>query len=113
VITAPKRAIATVKASIEKTGANEPSIVRRDAFLLAEGEFEVLLPETEAVELAVELPFELALELPEGDVLDGAAAPGAVMDAKLGGVVPFGFTENCWDEAKTLVKLVVLTRLAT
>ncbi|GJJ12498.1 hypothetical protein Clacol_006741 [Clathrus columnatus] len=80
VITAPKRVIAAVKASIERTGANEPSIARSDAFLLGEDEFDELEPEPEAVAFPLEL-------LEEGDVLDGvAAALGAVMDAKLGGV---------------------------
>lgn len=70
-----------VIASIETTGTTELSSVRNDAFLL---EAEPEVPELGDVELPVEL---LELELPAGEVLDGvAAAPGAVTEAKLGGV---------------------------
>lgn len=85
---APNTLITPVMASIEIIGTNETSTARKEAFFVGEGE--ALDPEVELLEPELEL--ELAAV---GEVLDGvAAAPGAVMEAKLGGVVPLGCTEK-------------------
>lgn len=77
---APKTLITPVMASIERIGTNVASTARDEAFLVGEGE--ALDPEVELLELELELPAVV------GEVLDGvaAAAPGAVIEAKLGGV---------------------------
>jgi len=84
---APKTLITPVMASIERIGTDVISTAREEAFLLGEGE--ALDPEVELLELELELPAVV------GEVLDGvAAAPGAVIEAKLGGVVPLGSREK-------------------